>query len=475
MNYDSQKNRRGLAGSALCALSLLSLLCGSARAETASPAKAPHVATTPLDSKKERPISGVSYLSNGVIKVGVDLDLGGAITYLSKADNDVNLVNSFDWGRQIQMSHYSGPVPFAPNGKQPKPVWTGLGWNPVQSGDVFGHRARVLAHANDGKTMHTKCIPMQWPLDNEPGECTFETWISLRGNVVNVSARVLNARIDKTQYKGRDQELPAVYTNGPWCRLVTYTGDKPFANDKTSDMPAVFPWTGWQATENWTALVDKNGFGLGVVSPGNPRTIGGFAGKPGAGGPKDSPTGYIAPLFREILDHNIDYRYSYHLIVGTLDEIRAKAITLTPHNALPDYTFTSDRQHWTYANAVDTGWPIRGELNVKTDAANPQILGPDTFWDAAKAPKLYIQAAFQTGENTARIFWKRLDQKAFTRSKMVMFKVVSDDKMRVYEVNLANSPEYKGCITGLRFDPANGGKAGSYVRIKYIGTKKPAP
>ena len=146
--------------------------------------------------------------------------------------------------------------------------------------------------------------------------------------MVKVRCRLTNAREDKAQYSGRAQELPAVYTNGAWYSLVSYLGDKPFTNDALSDLPVVFPWTGWQATENWTALVDKNGFGLGVVSPDNPLTIGGFAGTPGAGGPQDFPTGYIAPLHYEILDHDIEYEYNYFLIVGSLNEIRRRAVTL---------------------------------------------------------------------------------------------------------------------------------------------------
>jgi len=71
----------------------------------------------------------VSYLDNGVIRLGVNLELGGAFTYLSTSKSNTNLLNRSDWGRQIQMSHYSGPVPLAPNGKQPKPKkeWAGLG------------------------------------------------------------------------------------------------------------------------------------------------------------------------------------------------------------------------------------------------------------------------------------------------------------------------------------------------------------
>ena len=138
----------------------------------------------------------MDYLDNGVIRVGVDLRLGGAITYLSpspgaakehqghKGHQEVNVINSWDWGRQVQMSYYSGPVPFVVGDKHPSRNWAGLGWNPIQAGDDFGHGSRTVEHSNDGKTLYVKCVPMQWPLDDVPGECTFESWLALDGAVV---------------------------------------------------------------------------------------------------------------------------------------------------------------------------------------------------------------------------------------------------------------------------------------------------
>lgn len=55
---------------------------------------------------------GMAYLENSRLKLGVDLSLGGAVTYLSdEANGGKNMINSYDWGRQIQMSYYSGPRP----------------------------------------------------------------------------------------------------------------------------------------------------------------------------------------------------------------------------------------------------------------------------------------------------------------------------------------------------------------------------
>tara|TARA_B100000809_G_C14832615_1_gene421632 strand:+ start:207 stop:605 length:399 start_codon:yes stop_codon:yes gene_type:complete len=101
----------------------------------------------------------MSVLENDQIRFGANLTLGGAITLLSTKDGP-NMINSHDWGRQIQMSFYSGPKPFEPNGKKPADHWKQLGWNPIQSGDFGGNTSTILEHRNDGKTIYVKCRPI---------------------------------------------------------------------------------------------------------------------------------------------------------------------------------------------------------------------------------------------------------------------------------------------------------------------------
>lgn len=126
----------------------------------------------------------VGFLDNGTIRIGVDLERGGAIHWLSLTGTRDNVINSADLGRYVQQSYYSGPCPYLPAGTRQHPAWAGWCWNPIQVGDVYGNPARLLAVRNDGHTLYTKCVPMQWALDDVPGECTFETWIELVGSLV---------------------------------------------------------------------------------------------------------------------------------------------------------------------------------------------------------------------------------------------------------------------------------------------------
>lgn len=419
----------------------------------------------------------MSYLDNGTIRLGVNRDLGGAITWLSRSGSGApNLINNHDWGRQVQMSFYSGPVPYAPGGKQPHKAWMGLGWNPIQSGDVFNNRSRVLEHRNDGKTIYVKCVPMHWPLDNVPGECTFECWIELKGSTASVRSRLSNARVaDKAQYPARYQELPAVYTNSPWWRWMTYAGDQPFTGGALTQVKRRLQEGGWAHTlvaENWAALVNDDQWGVGVYAPGVFQFSGGFAGEPKS--PGSGSTGYLSPIHREILDWNIDYEYRYVLIVGSLSEIRQWVYQNAPRPALPAWRFEADRQHWWYHNARDAGWPIRGELAITSEQRTVQLFSPESFWPAEKAPRLYLEAAFGAQPQSVRIFWKRQDEPKFSPAKSAPLTVAGDGQNRLYEADLSACPEYKGAITALRIDVIGASEKGDTLRVKSVSFAKPA-
>ena len=432
----------------------------------------------------------MSYLDNGQIRLGVDLGIGGAVTYLSESGTSVNMINSFDWGRQVQMSFYSGPVPFKPEGATLAKEWEGLGWNPIQAGDTFHHGSRVVAHRNDGRTITVRCVPMIWPLDNVPAESTFECTYRLAGKTVEAVCRLDNARRDTAQYAGRPQELPAVYTNGPWYKLVTYLGDQPFTSAPTTTLVdrgdgKGWPWVGSFAPEHWAALVDGHDYGLGVYNARAYRFSGGFFGEPkGKGGPKDGQCGYIAPNIDEILDHNASYEYRYALIVGTVSEIRRYACDRSPRTEMPSWRFEADRANWTYEAATDAGWPIRGELRVELGRKGAAMVSPLSFWRAEDAKSLRIEAAFETTATQISVTvepfteQERRDYPSWGPGSErppkppvgpVVVRIVGDGQFRTYEADLTRAPAYRGAMVRLRvLLPQEAGVA----RVRGIGLGK---
>lgn len=412
----------------------------------------------------------MSWLQNDQIKLGVDLDLGGAITFLADVKDGQNVINNFDLGRQVQLSFYSGPVPFEAGGQKPAAHWRHIGWNPIQTGDDFKNASEVLTHENDGRRIHLSCRPMQWPLNKVPGECTFDSWLELEGAVVQARARLTNARADHTQYAARLQELPAVYANASFHRVVSYQGSRPFTQDAATLAPkpqGKHPWSFWPGTEGWAALLDENDHGLGLITPGRVHFTGGFAGRPGLNDTHGNSTGYLAGQGLEILDHNISFEFGYELVLGSLEEIRSRAATHRP-KGLPQWVFAHDRQGWHHQNVGDTGWPLQGLLHMLLEQGDPQLISPMLFWQAQDAPYLIIDAAFHTTQKQGVVMWQPHGQAGFTAERMVAFPIIADGGFHRHIIHLASVPAYAGGMLRLRIDPVGGGEAGAWVKVRGV-------
>lgn len=430
--------------------------------------------------------SHMLFIQNEKIKVGIDLSIGGAITHVSRI-NGPNMINSCDWGRQIQQSYYSGPPNYTKLGKEKSPGWAGFCWNPIQSGDSYNNGSKVLKHSITEDSIYVKTQPMLWPMRDDPGECYFETWITLKDSAFTWRAKIVNSRSDKTFYGGYPQELPAVYTNGPWHKLMSYTGSKPFEGGKLTeirnDHSEAWPWCNFLATERWAALVDEHNEGLGVICPTVSSFAGGFAGKArGKGGPKDFPTGYMSPMNQEILDHNIVYEYSRDFYVGSLQEIRDYASKQRTSNP-PAWKFNRSRASWTYVNAIDGGWPVKGGVNIKATSTPARLVSPFAYWNADNAHYIAVRATVGREGTTgdARVYWRGTpDEGSFTGTewgewssrwwaveRSLVLPLINDGKPHWFSAKLAGNALYTGGITGLAIDlPAMAPDSG--IRIHEI-------
>ena len=411
-------------------------------------------------------------LDNGVLRVGLSTDHGGALAYLSLADRDDNLINIHDLGRFVQQSYYSGPKPFLPEGARAHEAWAGWGWNPIQAGDVYLNRPRLLEVQRERDSLSIRSVPMQWALDGVPGECVFETRVRLDANRVHLRVRLENGREDRTRYPAQHQELPAVYTIGRLHRLFTYTGDRPFEGEPLTEIEnAGPPWEYWTSTERWSALVDDEGFGLGVFSPSALLTVGGFHGPKGQGGPRDGSTGYLAPLHTEVLDHDIVYEASATLIVGDLErDIRAFAKKHRP-DPLPDLDFSRDRAHCVPFRMEDEAPPYEGSWRLTLDQDDPHLVCAPMHFEARRARKLYLRAAYSTKGREGELYFAPPGGE-FSPERRVTFRVKPDGRMRTYEIDLSKHPLYTGTIGHLRLDPVLEQAGGGTVALEFLRAKK---
>jgi hypothetical protein len=280
-------------------------------------------------------------IDNGTLLLKLDLTRGGAISYLSLSGSTRSIVNIADEGRYIQQSYYAGrSVDRKAEGQSPN--WSPWAWNPIQVGDAYRNRAKILDFQKNGNTLYVKCTPMLWDMNNMPAEAEMEQWTTLSGNVLAVRNKLTCHRTDNIYAEGilDDQELPAVYPISALKNLYTYLGTLPFTNGILSNPATVSLSSGFwgryindTVTENWMAYVDDSKWGIGVYNPICTNFLAGMSGQPG-GEATSGATSYIAPVKKEILNKNSVYEYEYYLIVGTVDEIRTKIYEIHSSNPL---------------------------------------------------------------------------------------------------------------------------------------------
>jgi len=417
----------------------------------------------------------ISFIDNGQIKVGINQDLGGAITWLS-APGYGNLINNSDWGRQIQLSFYSRPHPFEPDGQKAHPAWKNWSWNPIQSGDVYRNRAKVVNLTNSGTEINLTCIPMQWALNNVPGDCRYEARLLLDGPMLKVHYRLLNQRADTKQYPGCSQELPAIYTVTGLTRLMTYSGDRPFSGGALTrienDWKQKFPWTRFLATEGWVAAVADNDWGMGVCNVDVYNYLGGRHGGPtNSWVSTDGPTMYISPVANELLDHDIVYEFDLLVRVGKLNDLRDYFTGIMSKRRPPAWNFARDRQHWVPKDCVDAGWPIREGLRLRTTQGHaPRIEGPIQPFRAETAPKLRITGTWKGLAGTGHVTWKQQGNDAPAMPLSASFQIPPKGKAATVEVDLAGHREYQGLITQFTVWLADESAADGEVVVRSIAT-----
>lgn len=469
---------------------LVALLC----APTLLTAQIRNSAPLPLPQPSLRVgADGLMTIENSQIKVGINTNAGGAITYLTFQNDQGgkvttrNMVSNpliggrTDLGRQIQIGMYGGPYEYSQNGN---PAWIGLGWNPIQAGDVYFNPSQVLVVEKQANLLHTKTIPKQFAFYNEPGEATIEHWIRLEGNVVKVHVKVVLSRADQTQYEARQQEFPCVYLTGDYHNMWLYKDGSPYTNGslaleriqppQTTIFGDVFP------TEPWMASTNDNGYGVGLYVPGNYEFKRGYFGADLGGDETSTVASYIAATNKVVFDHNLVHEWDYELVLGHLSEIRSYVYNKQRAPSGPNYIFDTSRKGWIYYHATDTGWPISGKLHVHLDdATNARILSPFVFWKGRNNPKIYLRAAFNTQSSKFRLKWRRSDDITIygTGDRIMEFPVINDGQFHTYTIDLSSNDNWLEANIGqIAFEPVTDkAQPNAWAEFAWVATSPDGP
>lgn len=424
-------------------------------------------------------------LDNGIVFLGIDTSRGASVGGFGPSGGP-NYANIHDFGREIQVSYYTGPAPYNPPGCDQPPSYAGFPYNPIGAGDYYGNPARILSInvSSDNTSAIVTSIPAQWACNNTPAEGILVKTITLVGNVAEVSAVLTLNRPDRTIYPPFQQELPAVYVTGSLCSLWAYTGNNPYTNDTATQLVPPDPQNGitLRVPEQWLAyLLPDNSAGIGLWHPDSTvfaamRYNSSFEGC--VGGPYDDVTGYISARYAETLDWNIRYEYNYSLVWGSLTDIRSYA-TMKKNTGISNsgirWNFSNDRQHFTTTNC-NSSWPmIDNAITLTLPDNDPNFISGFAWWKAEDVPKIYVTCAYSTTQHdtTAQIFYLREDMNGFDGNHVVTFTIIADGTFHTYAVSMTSAYQYTGVMTQFRFDPVIAGMPGAYVNISSILSTPP--
>lgn len=245
-----------------------------------------------------------TYLDNGQVRLGVNLDAGACIGWFSISGSPDNLLNAYDVGRYVQQSYY---------GDEDGSDWNGKPWryNPVQGGSWKNAPAEVVETKADATSFYAKTKPRHWATGAFTTECVMEEWLRLDGGLARLKFKMTYTGTQ--EHKPRHQELPALFVTPKLDTLVFVDAEKKL----TRQQPG-FPNEYFKAGEPWCAWIDQNGHGIGLFMP-HTTQITCYRVRNGNQG----DCSYLAPIQTFALKPGLVFEYEVVLTIGGLEELRA--------------------------------------------------------------------------------------------------------------------------------------------------------
>ena len=255
------------------------------------------------------------YIDDGAVKIGTSLAYGGSLRYLEKLDasvveyidengdvrieqgidkemvdvvsDQVNLINIYDLGREIQQSYYS--MVTEENGYAPEDevLYPGeLLYNPVQAGSAGDKESQIIDYKVTEDEIYIKVKPMDWFFKNTQADAYMENryYFEAKGVV-----RVLNRFVNFSQFTGMKeltitgQETPATYIVHPlnyfYCETMLGTiKDSNLSPQMTAQNTKTNLFDGVEedyfyfldnrmVVNEWFAFVNDKNFGVGMYMP----------------------------------------------------------------------------------------------------------------------------------------------------------------------------------------------------------------
>ena len=265
-----------------------------------------------------RPVGkGYQYIDNGKICLGIDMDRGGSIFSFALSKDGANMLNHHDEGRFVQQSYY---------GESDGSRWWGQNWswNPIQGGGSDGSRAEVKSAYMTRRSFHVVSTPRHWATGRSMTELEMEETITLKGRVCHIHYTFRNTGEGASDHPESHQEMPAVFVDATYDRLVSYKGNRPWTGDSLTYKVPGWPNEYHERTEEWSAFVNGDGYGIGVYTPGTASITAYRYGKGNDPGPEGDDCSYFAPLRTFAVSKGMVMEYDVYMVIGHIEDIRAR-------------------------------------------------------------------------------------------------------------------------------------------------------
>lgn len=461
-----------------------------------------------VPSDVKSPPGGIYYMQNDQLRIGLNMNAGGAIWEAYHADEpQTQLVNDMDYGRQWQYAYYAFPVDnYKPNGKDPAAsMWSGIGYDPIQAGD-FTSPSQVLQFKEDPANglVYFRTRPRLWGYRDIEASCYVDTWIRITGNFVEFRNICHNERVNDPQYVNlpRGQDIGGAFTNGKYYESTTYMGNQPWTNqpltarrilydfpfenyvpgDKNQDGSWVYPDKGdfartlqFYNPERWLTLRNpENGKYIGLWSQSplfNHQTGGREQGK-WEGQYGGAYVTFGTQYSQAIMDKRqvFDYEYTY-MIGSTPAGMRQYAYNRRDFKNVIDWDFSVRHNDWWMNNQDQMESPFDGSWYAPGDKNQMNRVSPELAVEASKYT--HIQVTMAVGGNQQKVglsFLRRNNNGLLYDHTDVQyqFDVIADGQMRTYTIDLRQNPNYGGILYRIYLDVFGQPQAGRWSRVKSI-------
>lgn len=245
------------------------------------------------------------FLDNGIIRIGFDKRMGGAVSYFARIANGTNLINNHDAGRQAGFEtriYPDEPNTWRPysNSKYLSDVYPFAGgatreWNGLPQGSFYnqnftnlenlGGLPEEISFNEHTGILHIKSKLWEWGFVKDSvgvykkidAGAYNEYWVGLEG----ISAHFSVKQVRNIPYFISNSNIGVslnifVHLNLPYtARWQTYNESNPYTNQniaiRTSFAPGESNYGNFWAngTENWVAMTDNENFGMGIYTDDN--------------------------------------------------------------------------------------------------------------------------------------------------------------------------------------------------------------